>query len=90
MRKSLYPLAISLAAEEQSDLSEIMKIYKTYGDHLYKKNEFDSAITQYCYTIGYVQPSYVVRKFLEPTRIPNLITYLEKLKLQIMHIRWLV
>ena len=75
MRKSLYPLAISLAAEEQSDLSEIMKIYKTYGDHLYKKNEFDSAITQYCYTIGYVQPSYVVRKFLEPTRIPNLITY---------------
>ena len=79
MRKSLYPLAISLAAEEQSDLSEIMKIYKMYGDHLYKKNEFDSAITQYCYTIGYVQPSYVVRKFLDPNRIPNLITYLEKL-----------
>ena len=78
MRKSLYPLAISLAAEEQSDLAEIMKIYKMYGDHLYKKNEFDSAITQYCYTIGYVQPSYVVRKFLEPTRIPKLITYLEK------------
>lgn len=79
LRKSLYPLAISLAAEEQSEVAEIMKLYKQYGDHLYKKGEYDAASTQYCNTIGYLQPSYVIRRFLDPHRLPNLIMYLEKL-----------
>jgi hypothetical protein len=61
LRKSLYPLAIALAAEEQQDASEIMKLYKLYGDHLFKKGEHDAAMTQYCATIGYVQPSYVIK-----------------------------
>jgi hypothetical protein len=50
-----------------------------YGDHLYSKNEFDLAIVQYSHTIGYIPPSYVVMKFLDPYRIANLISYLEKL-----------
>lgn len=79
LRKSLYPLAISLAAEEQADVSEIMSLYKLYADNLYKKNDFDGAITQYCHTIGFIQPSYVIRRFLDTQRIGNLILYLEKL-----------
>lgn len=79
LRKSLYPLAISLAAEEQSDVSEVMRLYKMYADHLYKKNDFDGAIIQYCHTIGFVQPSYVIRRFLDTQRINNLTIYLEKL-----------
>lgn len=31
-----------------------------YGDHFYEIGEFHSAIIQYCNTIGYVAPSYVV------------------------------
>lgn len=80
LKKFLFPLAISLATEEQSDVSEIMKLYKMYGDHLYKKAEYDAALTQYICTIGYVQPSYVIRRFLDPHRISNLIMYLEKLQ----------
>jgi hypothetical protein len=79
LRKSLYPLAISLAAEEQSDVNEVMRLYKMYADHLYKKNDFDGSITQYCHTIGFVQPSYVIRRFLDTQRINNLTVYLEKL-----------
>lgn len=79
LRKSLYPLAISLAAEEQADVSEIMSLYKLYADNLYKKNDFDGAIAQYCHTIGFIQPSYVIRRFLDTQRIGNLILYLEKL-----------
>lgn len=79
LRKSLFPLAISLAGEEQISGGEIMKLYKLYGDHLYKKGDFDAAATQYCCTIGYVPPSYVVRRFLDPQRMSNLISYLEKL-----------
>lgn len=76
----LYSLAITLAAEEQLEATEIMKLYKQYGDHLYSKHEFDAAITQYCHTIGYIPPSYVITKFLDPYRICNLVTYLEKIK----------
>lgn len=61
LKKSLYPLAISLATEEQSDISEIMKLFKLYGDHLYKKGDFDGAMNQYLSTIGYLQSSYVIR-----------------------------
>lgn len=56
----LYSLAITLAGEEQLDATEIMKLYKQYGDHLYAQHEFEAAITQYCYTIGYIPPSYVI------------------------------
>lgn len=56
----LYSLAITLAAEEQLEATEIMKLYKQYGDHLYSKHEFDAAITQYCHTVGYIPPSYVI------------------------------
>lgn len=80
VRKSLFPLAISLAAEEQCEASEIMKLYKMYGDHLYKRNDFDQAVVQYCNALGYIQPSYAVRKFLDPHRVNNLVTYLEKLR----------
>ncbi len=31
LKKSLYPLAISLAAEEQSDPAEIMNLYKVHA-----------------------------------------------------------
>lgn len=61
VKKSLYPLAISLATEEQADVTEIMKLVKLFGDHLYKKGDFDGAINQYKGSIGYLQSSYVIR-----------------------------
>lgn len=80
LKKALFPLAIALASEEHTDLSEVMKLNKLYGDHLYKKGEFDNAIQQYVTAIGYVQSSYVIRRYLDPHRIYNLIYYLEKLQ----------
>jgi hypothetical protein len=49
-----------------------------YGDYLYeKKRAYDSAMVQYCHTIGHVDPSYVISRFLDAQRIKNLTTYLE-------------
>jgi hypothetical protein len=48
-----------------------------HGDHLYKKGDFNEAITQYIETIQYVEPSYVIRKFLDAQRIHNLTRYLQ-------------
>ena len=61
LRKSLYPLAISLAGEESYDMADIMKLYKQYGDYLYRKGEYESSMVQYCATVGFVQSSYVIK-----------------------------
>jgi hypothetical protein len=48
-----------------------------FGDHLYKKGDYDAAITQYIETIHFVEPSYVIRNFLDAQRIHNLTRYLQ-------------
>lgn len=79
LTKSNYPQAISLAMEEQWDVTERVNLFKQYGDHLLKNADYDGAIKQYSATIGYVQSSYVIRKFLDTQRVGNLTFYLEKL-----------
>ena len=52
-------------------------LYQMFGDHLYKKGDYDAAITQYIETIHFVEPSYVIRNFLDAQRIHNLTRYLQ-------------
>jgi vacuolar protein sorting-associated protein 11 len=76
----LYGVAIKLAYSSNYDVAKIMEIYKLYGNYLYdKKRAYDAAIQQYCHTIGYLDPSYVISRFLDAQRIKNLTTYLEAL-----------
>lgn len=79
VKKSFYTLAITVATEEQCDMMVVMQLYKQYGDVLFSKADYTGAIQQYCHTIGYILPSYVIKKFLDTQRIHNLIYYLEKL-----------
>ncbi|KAI0374590.1 hypothetical protein BV20DRAFT_934950 [Pilatotrama ljubarskyi] len=78
-RKGLYTLALNIAETQKLDESHIADIHKQYGDHLYAKGDYDNAMQQYIQTIRYVQPSYVIRKFLDAQRIHNLVTYLQEL-----------
>lgn len=78
-RKNLFQIAISLASSQDVGKSRVMEIYQKFGDHLYRKQDFDAAITQYLQTINYLEPSYVIRKFLDAQRIHNLTRYLEAL-----------
>eukprot|EP00761_Pharyngomonas_kirbyi_P014252 gb/GECH01014282.1/.p1 GENE.gb/GECH01014282.1/~~gb/GECH01014282.1/.p1 ORF type:complete len:723 (+),score=175.61 gb/GECH01014282.1/:1-2169(+) len=78
-RKHLYDIAIDLAHAQQFDETAITDIYRRYGDHLYTKGDYDRAVLQYEHTIGRLEPSYVIRKFLDAQRIHNLIRYLEAL-----------
>jgi hypothetical protein len=61
-KKSFYQLAISLARSSGVDDAGIADIYAKYGDHLYVKGDFDGSVAQYVKTLGYLQPSYVIRK----------------------------
>lgn len=56
-----------------------LKDFVTY--FLFSKGDYDGAIEQYIKTIGFgtIEPSYVIKQFLDAQRIHNLTLYLEKL-----------
>ncbi|KAG1853468.1 hypothetical protein DFJ58DRAFT_789543 [Suillus subalutaceus] len=77
--KALYPLSPSLAQTQYLGESYVADIHRQHGDYLNTKGDLDGAMTCYVKTIGWVKPSYVVRKFLDAQRIHNLVTYLQEL-----------
>ncbi|OWA50975.1 Vacuolar protein sorting-associated protein 11-like protein [Hypsibius exemplaris] len=78
-RKNLYSLAISLAKAQHYDQDALVDMFRQYADHLYSKGDFDEAMSQYIKTIGRLEPSYVIRQFLDAQRIHNLTAYLSAL-----------
>ena len=78
-KKNLYTIAINLVQSQQADPASTAEVLRKYGDHLYGKQEYDEAMSQYIHTIGHLEPSYVIQKFLDAKRIYNLTNYLEKL-----------
>ncbi|KAJ3221469.1 Vacuolar protein sorting-associated protein 11 [Clydaea vesicula] len=70
---------LTSTANFSGDYGTVVEICRRYGDWLYLKGEFDAAIQQYLKTIGYLEPSYVIRKFLDAQRIHNLTSYLQAL-----------
>ncbi|KAI4383215.1 hypothetical protein MLD38_009081 [Melastoma candidum] len=78
-KKNLYTVAINLVQSQQADAAATAEVLRKYGDHLYSKQDYDEAMAQYINTIGHLEPSYVIQKFLDAQRIYNLTNYLEKL-----------
>ncbi|KAI1825443.1 vacuolar protein sorting protein-like protein [Xylaria intraflava] len=78
-QRNLFPLAINLSQKADMDIQQQNIIYRRYGDHLYQKGDYDSAMAQYIRAIDNTEPSQVIRKFLDTQRIHNLIEYLEEL-----------
>lgn len=68
-----------IAKNQQYDAEGLIDIFRQYGDHLYSKGDHNGAIEQYIKTIGKLEPSYVIRKFLDSQHIDNLTTYLQAL-----------
>ncbi len=77
-KKYKYRFAINMAKTiPKIDYDTFSKdIRKQYGDYLFSKGEYQDAIRQYILTIGSVEPSYVIRKFLDSQRNTYLIQYL--------------
>lgn len=78
-KKNLYTVAINLVQTQQADAAATAEVLRKYGNHLYGKQDYDEAMAQYILTIGHLEPSYVIQKFLDAQRIYNLTNYLEKL-----------
>ncbi|ONK75987.1 uncharacterized protein A4U43_C03F22650 [Asparagus officinalis] len=78
-KKNLYPTAVNLVQSQQADAAATAEVLRKYGDHLYGQQDYKGAMSQYIHTIGYLEPSYVIQKFLDTQRIDNLTNYLEEL-----------
>ncbi|KAL1971338.1 hypothetical protein VTN77DRAFT_290 [Rasamsonia byssochlamydoides] len=78
-QRNLYILAINLAQKAGVDTLQQNVIFRKYGDYLYQKGDYDTAMQQYLRAIDNTEPSQVIRKFLDTQRIHNLIEYLEEL-----------
>ncbi|KAI9373019.1 hypothetical protein BJX61DRAFT_408852 [Aspergillus egyptiacus] len=78
-QRNLYILAINLAQKTGVDTFQQNAIYRKYGDFLYQKGDYDTAMQQYLRAIDNTEPSQVIRRYLDTQRIHNLIEYLEEL-----------
>ncbi|KAL2444139.1 Vacuolar protein sorting-associated protein 11-like protein [Exophiala dermatitidis] len=77
--RNLYLYAINLAQKAGADKTQQNIIFRKYGDYLYQKGDYDTAMQQYLRAIENTEPSQVIRRFLDTQRIHNLIDYLEEL-----------
>lgn len=48
------------------------------------KGDYSGAIGEYVKTVGHLEPSFVIRKYLDAQRIPQLCTYLKELHLKLL------
>ncbi|XP_050531925.1 vacuolar protein sorting-associated protein 11 homolog [Daktulosphaira vitifoliae] len=78
-KKNLYDVAVRMAKSQQYDSQALINIFRQYGDHLYTKGDHSGAVEQYIKTIGKLEPSYVIKKFLDSQYIDSLTTYLHAL-----------
>jgi len=76
-KRSFFENAYEYAKNLNYDKKKICEISKRHGDHLCQKGDYAKAIEQYILTINYLDPSYVIQKFLDGSKLDFLIQYLE-------------
>ena len=79
LKKNLYVEAQKIAQNAKFPEEIVAEISKEHADSLYEKKQYDEALNQFIQTIGYLNPSYVIQRFIEVPQLPNLIKYLETL-----------
>jgi tetratricopeptide (TPR) repeat protein len=71
-QRNLYVLAINLAQKAGLDASQQNVILRKFGDYLYSKQDYDTAMQQYLKAIDNTEPSQVIRK---ASSIPDLLVF---------------
>lgn len=82
VQKQLYPAAISMAFSDPAFYSpdDITGLYRKYAEYLYRKGDFSAAMDQYILTIGSLESSHVIFRYLDAPKIPLVVKYLEALR----------
>lgn len=81
VQKNLYSAAIFVAFTDPSyETEDITMLYRRHAEYLYRKGDYSGAIDQYKHTIGSLEPSHVIFRYLDAPKIPLLVKYLEELR----------
>lgn len=75
--KNQFDIAREYAKKINCDPSKIGEISQRYAEYEYSKGEYEQSIKQYIKTINYLEPNFVIQKFLEKAKLDYLIQYLE-------------
>ena len=78
--KNQYETAYSYAENSGFDKQKLSEITRKYAEFEYSKGDYENSINQYIKTINYLDPSLVIQKFLEKSKLDYLIQYLESLE----------
>ena len=74
VQKNLYSAAIFVAYGDPSyEVSDIISLYRKHAEYLYRKGDYSGAIEQYIHTIGSLEPSHVIFRYLDAPKIPLLV-----------------
>ena len=80
--RQFYDFAYDYGSIIGLDKSQLSEIAKAHAEFLYeKKKDFSNSIEKYKLTINYLDPNYVIKKFLEDSKKNYLIKYLEELQI---------
>jgi len=79
VQKHLYPAAIVVAFGSLG-ADAVIGLYRQYAEHLYAKGDFAAAMEQYILTIGSLESSHVIYRYLDAPKIPHLVQYLQELR----------
>lgn len=82
IQKNLFSAAISMAYSDPQFYSsdDIIALYRRYAEHLYRTGDFAAAMDQYILTIGSLESSHVIFRFLDSPKISLAVKYLEALR----------
>jgi len=83
VQKNLYSTAISVAFSDPQFYcaKDITALYRQQAEHLYRKGDFAAAMDQYILTIGSLESSHVIFRYLDAPKILLAVKYLESLRL---------
>jgi len=81
VQKNLFSAAIFVAYGDPCyEVVDIITLYRKHAEYLYRKGDYSGAIEQYIHTIGSLEPSHVIFRYLDAPKIPLLVKYLEELR----------
>jgi len=78
-KRNMFKEALALARNNRFDKMAETTIIMRNAEYLYNKGQFDLSVEEYIRTIGQLEPSFVICKFLDSQHIKELTKYLEKL-----------
>ncbi|OHT09004.1 hypothetical protein TRFO_22245 [Tritrichomonas foetus] len=79
IKNEQFDVALVVASSQQMGQSVISEIHRQRGDSCQEKRQFQEAINEYKMTIGFLEPSYVITRFIDPQHAEYLVDYLEEL-----------